>query len=70
MVVRQTNAEVLVLNEVGARILELVDEGLSHDQLVERLTDEFEAPAADVAQDAESFSCTAGRGGSARTSLS
>ena len=55
VVVRQRDAEVLVLNEVGARILELVDEGMSHEQLVGKLVEEFETSEAEVAEDAQAF---------------
>jgi len=42
VVLRQQSAEVLVVNEVGARVLALVDPSRSLTQIVDRLEEEFE----------------------------
>ena len=54
VVVRQGEGEVLVLNEVAARVLELVDQGSPVGRMVEVLLEEYEVEreslAADVAE--------------------
>ena len=45
VVIRQRAAEVLVLNEVGTRILELLSDELTLTEITERLATEFDAPA-------------------------
>ncbi|MCE5219043.1 PqqD family protein [bacterium] len=56
--VRQSVAEmgaVYVLNEVGARIWELVGDGQTAEQMVAILGQEFDAPTQQIAQDVASF---------------
>jgi hypothetical protein len=55
VVVRQDAGEVLVLNEVGTRILVLLDQGLSRQQIVERLHEEFDAEPQRLGDDLEAF---------------
>ena len=55
VVVRQKDAEVIVLNEVGGRILELIEERLDHDVLAERLADEFDSSVEQLASDVDQF---------------
>lgn len=55
VVVRQEAAEVLVLNEVGTRILALVDQGLSEPQIIGRLREEFDAEPERLAGDLAAF---------------
>lgn len=55
IVIRQRAAEVLVLNEVGARILELLESAPSLDELVRALAAEFEAEPEVLRADAEAF---------------
>jgi hypothetical protein len=45
VVVRQDTAEVMVLNEVGARTLVLLAEGRTAAEIAQRLADEFEVAA-------------------------
>ena len=55
VVVRQREGDVLVLNEVAARVLQLVGEGLTPSQVGDRIVGEFEAPDAAIRQDVETF---------------
>lgn len=55
VVVRQDAGEVLVLNEVGTRILALVDQGLSEPQIIGRLREVFDAEPENLAGDLEAF---------------
>ena len=55
VVVCQDAAEVLVLNEVGARILELTDGEMEVEEIYCRLKREFSAPEDDIRRDLESF---------------
>ncbi|HSO21361.1 MAG TPA: PqqD family protein [Chondromyces sp.] len=55
VVVRQLEGDVLVLNEVAARVLQLAGEGLSQAEICGRLAGEFEAPEADLPRDVERF---------------
>lgn len=55
VVVRQREGDVLVLNEVAARVLQLVGEGLTPSQIGDRVVGEFEAPEAAIRQDVETF---------------
>lgn len=55
VVLKQEAAEVLVLNEVGARILELLDGEHTTTEVLETLGREFDAEAAVLAGDLESF---------------
>ena len=52
---RQDAAEVLVLNEVGTRILQLVDQGGSEGQVLALLLEEFEVGEEDLARDIREF---------------
>ena len=55
VVVRQQEGDVLVLNQVAARVLQLVGEGLSPDQIGDRVAGEYEAPEATIRNDVETF---------------
>lgn len=55
VVVRQEAAEILILNEVGTRILALVDEGLAPPAIVERLAGQFDAEPERLAGDLTAF---------------
>lgn len=55
VVLRQEEAEVLVLNEVGARILELADGSHSAKAIVDTLESEFEVERAELESDVETF---------------
>lgn len=51
VVIRQDEAEAIVLNEVAARILDLVDGQRTAADICERVASEFDAPASDIEQD-------------------
>ena len=51
VVVRQREGDVLVLNQVAARVLQLVGQGLSPTEIGDRVTGEFEAPEAVIRED-------------------
>jgi hypothetical protein len=55
VVLRQEDAEVVVLNEVGTRILQLVDQGGSEEQVLALLLEEFEVGEEDLARDVREF---------------
>lgn len=55
VVVRQGEGDVLVLNEVAARVLQLAGEGLSQAEISSRVAGEFEAPEADIHGDVRRF---------------
>ena len=55
VVVRQQEGDVLVLNQVAARVLQLVGEGLSPDEIGDRVAGEYEAPEATIRADVEKF---------------
>jgi hypothetical protein len=55
VVVQMDSARVLVLNEVGLRVVELLASGQSVDALAASLVREFDAPAAEVQADLEQF---------------
>ena len=55
VVVRQTDAEVIAVNEVGARILELLTDGRSIGHVLDTLTDEYAIDRASLATDVEAF---------------
>lgn len=55
VVLRQEDAEVMVLNEVGTRILQLADEGGSVDQIVALLLEEFEVGEDELRADTLEF---------------
>ena len=55
VVVRQGEGDVLVLNQVAARVLQLVGEGLSPDEIGDRVAGEYEAPEATIRNDVERF---------------
>jgi Coenzyme PQQ synthesis protein D (PqqD) len=55
VVLRQAAGETLVLNEVGSRILELLDRGEPISAVPVFLRDEFEAESIDVEEDVYSF---------------
>lgn len=51
VVVRQDSGEVMVLNEVGARVLALLAEGLSPDRIARRIPEEFEVSPEEAGRD-------------------
>lgn len=55
VVVRQREGDILVFNQVAARVVQLVGEGFDVQQIGDRLVSEFDAPEATIRQDAESF---------------
>ena len=55
VVVRQHEGDVLVFNQVAARVIQLVGEGLSPQQIGDRAVDEFDAPEAMIRKDVETF---------------
>jgi hypothetical protein len=55
VVVRQGEGDVLVLNEVAAKVLQLVGEGLSAPEIGNRLSSEYEAPEAAIRNDVDRF---------------
>ena len=55
VVVRQREGDVLVLNEVAARVLQLVGEGLSPAEIGDRVVSEYEAPEANIRDDVKRF---------------
>jgi hypothetical protein len=55
VVIRQSEGDVLVLNEVAARVLQLAGEGLSSDQVEDRVVDEFDAPESTIRKDVREF---------------
>jgi hypothetical protein len=55
VVVRQREGDVLVLNQVAARVLQLVGENLSPTEIGDRVVEEFEAPAKAIREDVERF---------------
>jgi hypothetical protein len=48
VIVSQQNGEVLGLNETGSRLFELLAEGKTLPEVIERLCAEFDAPADDI----------------------
>ncbi len=54
VVLRQNDALVLVLNEVGGRVLELAD-GRTESEIVDELIDEFEVERAELEADVSAF---------------
>lgn len=55
IILRQKDAEVLVLNEVGSRMLEMLSEGLTQVEIGSRLEAEFEVSADELAGDLQKF---------------
>ena len=55
VVILQDAGEVLAVNELGVRVLELMDESLSIAEIVGRLLEEFDAERADVEEDVSEF---------------
>ena len=55
VVVRQEAGEVVVLNEVATRILELVDQGRSTGEMIETLVGEFDVERDRLAADLKAF---------------
>lgn len=55
VVLKQDQAEVLVLNEVGARVLGGLERGLRPSQIVGELQNEYGAAAPDLERDVERF---------------
>ena len=55
VVVRQREGDVLVFNQVAARVIQLVGEGLSPQQIGDHAVDEFDAPEAMIRKDVETF---------------
>ena len=55
VILRQTDGEVLVLNPVGSRLLELVDGKRSVGELIDQMLEEFEVDCDSLAQDVDAF---------------
>jgi len=55
VVVRQDSGEVMVLNEVGARVLALLAEGLSPARIAQRIPEEFEVAREQAEEDVELY---------------
>jgi hypothetical protein len=55
VVIRQAGPEVLVLNGVGGRILELLDHDATAGALIERLRDEYQGEGDAIAHEALQF---------------
>ena len=55
VVVRQGEGDVLVFNQVAARVVHLVGEGLDAQRIGDLLVDEYDAPEAAIRQDVDSF---------------
>jgi hypothetical protein len=63
VVLRQAAGEVLVLNGIGARVLELLAAGAGPDEAARRLAEEFEVDLAEAAADVRSFAAELGAAG-------
>lgn len=63
VVLRQAAAEVLVLNGIGARVLELLAAGTGPDDAARRLAEEFEVEPAEAAADVRAFAAELGAAG-------
>jgi hypothetical protein len=55
VVVRQREGDVVVLNEVAARVLQLAGEGLSQERIGDRIVSEYEAGESQVRADVDGF---------------
>jgi Coenzyme PQQ synthesis protein D (PqqD) len=55
VVIRQDAAEVLGLNWVGARVLELIDQGLTESETRDRLAQEFDVAPDRLQADVQTF---------------
>ena len=55
VVIRQNAAEVLALNDVGARVLELIDAGTTMGGLVDTMFEEYDVAREDLARDVVGF---------------
>jgi len=55
VVIRQDAAEVLGLNFVGARVLELIAGGSAKNEILERLVEEFDVAPEELQSDVEAF---------------
>lgn len=55
VIVRQNAAEVLALNDVGARVLELIDANKTLAQVIETMSSEYEVGPDELAHDVEHF---------------
>lgn len=55
VVVRQNAAEVLAVNDVGARILELIDAKCTVGQLIETMSSEYDVDRKELTEDIETF---------------
>jgi len=55
VVVRQDSGEVMVLNEVGARVLALLAEGLSPSEIARRIPEEFEVTPEQADEDVKLY---------------
>lgn len=55
VVVRQNAAEVLALNDVGARVLELIDATKTLAQVIDAMSSEYDVAPDDLERDVEKF---------------
>jgi len=53
--IRQSAAEVLALNDVGARMLELIDSEISLGALMDAMLDEYDVDREELSRDVERF---------------
>lgn len=63
VVLRQAAGEVLVLNGIGARVLELLAAGAGPEDAARRLAEEFEVDLDEAAADVRSFAAELGAAG-------
>lgn len=55
VVVRQNAAEVLALNDVGARVLELIDAKRTVAQMIDTMSNEYDVDRDELSRDVEHF---------------
>jgi hypothetical protein len=55
VIIVQDAGEAIVLNEVGTRVLELIDQNLSSSQIAEALCEHFEVEIEQASSDLESY---------------
>ena len=55
VVVRQRAGEVMVVNEIGARVLDLVEAGMSIEAMVARLETEYDVERATIERDVRAY---------------
>ena len=63
VVVRQNDAEVIAVNDVGARVLELIDATNTVAQVIEKMSREYDVDRDELARDVETFVTTISEAG-------